>query len=176
LSLLSEAGAPATASRRIPAQPKASRAVRAFDLPSPAKLNNMPPVPFRWPSGRELFKVAHSFPLRCNLLTKLPAGLRLAIKSLRHRSRPADIAEQQYFHFKIAADIANPQHVANPNLTRGLGHLLIGSNPAKFTSASRLGSRLKKPRSPKPLIDTYRSHWFMGAIESKIWKGFGVRF
>src|ERR1700689_2311002 len=93
----------------------------AFTLTSPAKLNNMPTIPLRWPSGWELFKLARSFPLGRNFLPKLAAGLRLTLKNLRHRSWPPDIAEQQHLDFKIAAVIANPQHVTNPNLARRLG-------------------------------------------------------
>src|SRR5258708_39804960 len=104
---------------------------------SPPKLDNSPAIAFRWPAGRQFFKLLHRFALSRHLQAKFPAGLGLAIESLRNRSRAPHLAEQKNFHMKLTALVGHMQHVSNPDLAGGLGGLSVRLNPAQLTGSRR---------------------------------------
>ena len=127
-------------------------------LPSPAELDDLAAVTFRWPSGWHGFKLHRRFALGCGFQARFLAFFGLAIKCLRHRRRPAHFAQQQYVHMKVAAIVCDLQPVAYADLPRGLRGLSIGLNPAQFTRPRCKSARLEKSGSPKPFIYSHGRH------------------
>src|SRR5436305_2732301 len=97
------------------------------------------------------------------------ARVGLAIERLRGRSRPANIAELQDLQFKFAACGCHLQHVANPDLARGLRWLSVGLISAQVAGPRGQGARLKKSGCPKPFIHSHRSHDLLPISLASIW-------
>src|SRR3954462_735183 len=106
-------------------------------LASPAKLNNPPPVPFRWPVRRKHFKVPRCPALGRGLLPHLFAGLSLAIKLLRLRRRPTHLTHSQPLHLEVPAILTHMQHVSYTDLACRLGGLSIRTNPRQIARLFR---------------------------------------
>src|SRR5258708_7735861 len=100
-------------------------------LSSAPEADNLTTVPFRGSALARCVEMLCSFTLLCGLQARLAACLCLAIECLRHRRRPAHLAEQQDFHLKIAAVVCYLQHVANPHFAGSLGGLPVRLNPAE---------------------------------------------
>ena len=79
-------------------------------------------------------------------------------RRLRNRRRATYLAEQQDLYLKLPAIVLHLQQIADPNISRCLGNLLVQLNPAKLASPCRQRPRLEKSGSPKPLIHPHRSH------------------
>ena len=62
-----------------------------------------------------MFELSHGFALGSDFLSEIPAGVGLAVESLRDGSWTADIAEKQHFHFEITAIVRDAQHIADAN-------------------------------------------------------------
>ena len=60
----------------------------------------------------------HCLALRSFLLPQFLAGLGLAVEGLCHSSRTAHLAQMQNLYVKLAALIANAQHVSDANVPR----------------------------------------------------------
>jgi len=127
-------------------------------LPSPAELDDLAAVTFRWPSGWHGFKLHRRFALGCRFQARFLAFFGLAIKRLRHRCWPAYFAEQQHVHVKVAAIVGDPQLVAHADFARRFRGLTIGLNPAQLTGSRRQSASLEEERRPKPFIDSHRRH------------------
>jgi len=86
------------------------------------------------------------------------AGFRFLVERLSYSGGPAHLAEQQNFHFKIAALSPNVQEFAQSNLAGRLDRLLVGLNPAQFAGPGRQAACLEKSGSPQPLIHANAGH------------------
>src|SRR5436190_19624337 len=104
---------------------------------SAAKLNNPPPVPFRWPVRWKHFKVPRCPALGRGLLPHLFAGLSLAIKLLRLRRRPTHLAHSPHLPLEVPAILTHMQHVTYTDLACRLGGLSIRANPRQIARLFR---------------------------------------
>jgi hypothetical protein len=116
---------------------------------------DLPPVPLRGFVYRHSFRQKHRLPLRRKFQPQFPAGIRLAIKPLRHRSRTAHLANPQYFHLILAALGLHPQRISNLNLAGSFGRLSIRFDPPKFTGPPGERPGLEESGSPKPFVDSH---------------------
>ena len=122
---------------------------------SPPKSFNIPPVPLRRPSLCPSVGLHRLFPFRLRLYPLLPAGLRLLKERLGHRHRPAHVAQQKHLHLEYPAVVLDLQHVSHADFARGLRRVAIGVDPVQVAGLCRQRPRLKEPRRPQPLVDSY---------------------
>src|SRR6266851_3572748 len=100
----------------------------------------------------------HRFALLRQLKPQLPARFGLTVERLRHRCRAAYFTENQHLNLKVAAIVLHLQPVADADLTRSLGWLSVGLNPAEFTCPCGKRARLEESGSPEPLIHSHAGH------------------
>ncbi len=122
-----------------------------------AKPRKLSPVPLGRPSFKEI-KLGHGLSLFCQLLPKLPAGFRFAVKRLRDGRRAAYLAQLQDFHLKLAAVISDLQQVTHAHFTGWFGLLSIGTDAAQLTGPRGERARLEEAGGPKPFVHANASH------------------
>src|ERR1017187_3049853 len=115
-------------------------------------------IAFRWLAFPQRFEMRHRFALFRQLQPQLPAGLCLTVERLRNRRRAAHLTEDQDLHLKVAAVVLHLQQVAGSDLTRSLGSLPVGLNPAEFKCPCSERARLEESGGPEPLVHSHAGH------------------
>ena len=118
----------------------------------------MTAVAFGWLAFPQGFEMRHRFALFRQLQPQLPARLCLTVERLRNCRRAARLAEGQDLHLKVAAVVLHLQQVADPDLTRSLGWLSVGLNPAELTYPCSERARLEESGGPEPLVHSHAGH------------------
>jgi hypothetical protein len=111
----------------------------SFHLPLTftAKLDDLAAIAFgRSASGRGS-EIHHCLTFRRCFEPQFAALVSLAIQRLSDRRRTSHLAQQQNLHLKIATFSRNLQEVADPNIARRLGWLIIRLNLSQITGPPR---------------------------------------
>jgi hypothetical protein len=114
------------------------------------------------PLGRTLcrgWRVVHEgFSFLGGLASGFLTLVGFAVESLGYGCGAAHIAQQQDFHLKVPAFGADLEELAYANFAGRFDGLVAGFDSAKFAGPGGKGARLKKARSPEPLVDADAGH------------------
>src|SRR5712692_829143 len=100
----------------------------------------------------------HRFALFCQPLPQLAARRCLTVERLCNHCRAAHLTEDQDLNLKVAAVVLHLQQIADSDLTRSLGSLSVGLNPAEFTCPCSERARLEESGGPKPFVHSHPGH------------------
>ena len=105
-------------------------------------------------------ELLHRLALRGQLQAGFLAGFRLAVEGLRNRRGASHFAQQQNLDLKLAAVVADRQHVACTHVAGGFGLDSVGVDAAQVTGLRSERSGLEEARGPQPFVDAHGGHGY----------------